>query len=305
MMTVQASEAKTPAYVITGGELGPYAFHLFLVSEEQGEVQLLAEGPEDPPAALPAIAYDLYSSYGNFAVADQIAQGGPESRYYPDVGLMHHRQTDSWQALTVKGKAFMQAAIDDALLRKAAGELELGPIRADFRARHLAEATYTLNSWSEDFRPLDFRSFGEPWLGGSKLGKLSGPPAENFVMGELVATLGRTPRGSPPAVARVAISYSAWDAETRTGYGGLLGFYSPPEGGRPGLFWHDGHFYDGNTPYYETTAGFNAIIAGVLARPPVIALPEAGGGESSLAWIVAAVSFAIGGSLLLVIFRRR
>ena len=258
---------------------------------------------------MPSLRYELYSSWGNFAVPEQIADGGPELHYYPEAGLLHLKFDGGWLRLSDSGERTLGRALAEALAKKEAGELELGPIRADFRVRHLADAAYTLNAWSEDFRPRDYSSFGEPWLDGPSLGKLSGPRAENFVMEELVATLGSTPATSPRAVATVAISYTASDPETRTGYGGLLGFYAPPEGGRPGRFWHDGYFYDGNTPYYETTPGFDAIIAGALAPPPVIAAPEGGGGESWLAWIVAGaagVALAIvGGSLLRVSLRRK
>ena len=73
-------------------------------------------------------------------------------------------------------------------------------------------------------------------------------------------TTDHSPRG--PAY---AIEYFA--SYGRGGVGGLVGFYAPPEDGESGRFWPPGYNYDTETPYFEATAGFDAVVASALSGP--------------------------------------
>jgi len=249
LIATRGAEAKTPAYVITGGELGPYAYHFFLGLEDESnfvDPGVVAEAPRP----LPALAYDLYNSWGNFALPFQIANGGPELRYYPEPKLLSRPADGVWMKVSQRGAAVLDGAIAEAVAKRAKGELEGSPIAADFRARHLAVASYGLYAYPE--AGLDAGAI-DPWLRGRRLGGIGPPESETFIIGELVATVTRVPKESQEASPELVISYSARVGDT--GYGGVLGFYSAPKAGRPGQFWDDGYVNESRWPYYETTPG--------------------------------------------------
>ncbi len=237
--------AKTPSYVITGGELGPYAAQVFAAYSATWDGSLPGDRARlvDPPAQAPTLAYDIFTSWGTFAVPYQMANGGAEFRYVPSLGLLEHRRVDThaeaWYELAPEQRSFLDHSIADALQLKGQGKLELGPIAADFRARKLPDVGYELCAWD----------------GGGECASL-GPGSKEFVMRDLVDTLSRAPRG--PAQQPPAYVINLGDGSS---IGGLLGYYSPPSGSQPGRFWDDGYLYERTTAYYETTAGFDAVIA--------------------------------------------
>ena len=85
--------------------------------------------------------------------------------------------------------------------------------------------------------------------------------------------------------------------------GGLIGFYAPPEEGGPGRFWSAGYNYDTEEPYFETTPGFEAVIARALdasqEQPPELASriqvtrPDRGLPRSTMIGASAAVALAV------------
>jgi hypothetical protein len=91
-LTGSRAEAKSPAYVISGGNLGPYAAHVWSDIQLPGPDAVVADTLENPPS----LAYDLFTSWGNFAVPEQMATGGAEFTYYPESQLLYHRYPDRW-----------------------------------------------------------------------------------------------------------------------------------------------------------------------------------------------------------------
>jgi hypothetical protein len=300
----QNAEAKTPAYVITGGELGPYAYHFFLGPEDEDNFGDASIGLE-APKPLPALAYDLYNSWGNFAVPFQIANGGPELRYYPEPKLLSRPADGVWMKVSEGGAAVLDGAIEEAAAKKAKGELEGSPIAADFRARHLAVASYGLYAYPA--AGLDSEAI-DPWLRSRRLGGIGPPESERLIMKELVTTVTNAPVGSQEAAPELVISYSARVGDT--GYGGFLGFYSSPNAGRPGHFWDDGYSNESSWPYYETSPGFDTMIAEAMAEAQSARPVEedAGGGMTTAeATGVAAIGAGVVGAALAtgVFLRRR
>ncbi len=237
--------AKSPSYIIAGGELGAYAYQFYGITESGEWVEELpgSDAREvDAPQPLPSLAYDLYQSGGTLSVPYQLANGGPKLRYYPEAQMIHERSTGRWFSLSLELAAFLDASTEDALALGAKGQLEVGPIAADFRARHLFEMTYTVSP------------------GG---GVLSGAEAEAFVR-QLIETVSRSPR--VPTDESRSLTINLKGKVNGTGYGGVLGFYTPPADGRRGRFWSGGYAGDDRTPYYfATTEGLDSVISKALA----------------------------------------
>ena len=267
-LAVRSAEAKKlPSWVIAGGELGPYAAHIVApIPEEHAQpIQLpgLDAQAAAPPSQLPDLSYDLYS-FGSFPIG--LTNGGPEHRYYPELKLLQRGQSDSWARLAPEAVAFLDAAIEEALAKSARGELEQGPIAAAFRARRLPEVRYWLRpSGAVDESPV------VPALAScAECIGLAGP-SEAFIMRDLLAVVSQAPRAhdrlsEPPAF---LIEYEGIVEPPYGVIGGRLGYYDPPAGDAPGRFWPGG--YSPDTPYYETTAGFDAVIAEALSRTGVSA----------------------------------
>jgi hypothetical protein len=108
LIATRGAEAKTPAYVITGGELGPYAYHFFLAPEDEGALVESAVGTSAPQPP-PSLVYELYNSWGTFAIPFQIAEGGPELRYFPETALLERRGDGIWLKLSPNGAGILTA----------------------------------------------------------------------------------------------------------------------------------------------------------------------------------------------------
>ena len=310
VLSAGGAEAKLPSYVIAGGELGPYAVHVSsLVLDEDDSFPQYLPGDDaqvvEPPRTLPGLSYDLYPSYGNFAIPHQVTNGGPELRYYPENHMLYSRLGDQWYQLGSDGIAFLDAAISDALGKMAAGELEEGPIRAEFRARHLSEVTYRLTSYAVAYEPTSVAECDECVT-------LSGR-SEEFIMRHLVDVVSQPARGTTLEPPTLTVEYYGIVEPPYGGIGGLLGMYTPPTEGRPGRFWAEG--YSSETPYYETTPGFDAVIEEALrlARewpdPPLVAVAFDGEDGSAISlpvvWIgVAAAVVAAMSATVVVVYRR-
>ncbi len=121
------AEAKGTSYLLTGGELGAYAMVLqgFIPGGDATEWDAVLEGTRvSPPGHVPSLGYDLYRRYGTFAVPQQLFGTGPWLRYYPEARLIHHVQADNWNDVPLPGAEYLDAQIEDALAKKAGGELE-------------------------------------------------------------------------------------------------------------------------------------------------------------------------------------
>ena len=258
-LSIHDAEAKGATYILAGGELGPYAVMIgtphasWLPGEHDHEVV--------PPQQPSSLVYDMYASYGNLAVSHQLANGGPELRYYPELKLLQRGQSDSWYRLAPATAAFLDEAIEDALAKRARGELEKGPIAADFRARHLPKVTY----WLRPSAVAD-DSYRVPSLVSCAECIVLARPSEAFIMRDLIEVVSQAPKAHDRLSASPAflIEYEGIVEPPYGGIGGRLGYYDPPAGDAPGRFWPDG--YSSDMPYYETTAGFDAVIAEALSR---------------------------------------
>ena len=265
-LSTHNAAAKLPSYVLTGGELGAYAIHVFVPISQGQPLALPGEDAlgVDPPQQLSALSYDLYPSYGNFAVPAQLASGGPELRYYPELRVLHQRLSDGWYQLGPETVAFLDTAIEGALVQKAAGELEMGPMAADFRARHLPEVGYWLKPRSlvavDDSSRL-------PSMGPCRECAIFVGSREEFIMRHLLETASGPlhqpePTSEPPTF---AIEYFGIVDTEGGGIGGLLGSYTPPTDDHPGRFWPESYTQEG--PYFETTPGFDSIVATAFIVP--------------------------------------
>jgi hypothetical protein len=218
-------------------------------------------------------------------------------RYYPEAGLLYYKQDNGWVKVSPDDRTFLEAAIAQAVQQRALGELELGPIAADFRARHMAEAGYWLRPVALTAAP-GYMSPASCQSGCASLG----PSIEQFIMHDLVATVSRAPRGPSQESPAFAIEY--YGSFGGGGIGGLLGYYTPPADGQLGRFWTDGYFYDKSAPYYETTVGFDTSVSRALDRGALDAAlgdtpassgtsgagDSQGGGSISLSLLVAAAA---------------
>jgi hypothetical protein len=308
LLSATGVQAKGPSYLVTGGELGDYAGHVGLEEYLPGPAAEPVEAPRD----LPDLAYDLYNSSGNLAVPYQIATGGPEFRYYPNLRLLHQREADRWYQPSADLLASLDAAVAEALAAKTRGELERDPVVADFRARSLHDVTYWL-------RPTSTIAFDDTYYASAPF-SCDGLPdcatvtrsSEVFIMGDLIETLGRPLRPADGARAAFVIEY--YGSVDGGGIGGILGFYSPAADGQPGRFWYASYFHDHSTPYHETTPGFDAAVAEALEREAGVDGAATAQGQSSEGapseFLVATVAglgaaLALGGTAALVTRARR
>jgi hypothetical protein len=242
------SSAKGNVYVLTGGELGDYAYTWV-------GIDIPGEGAREvpPPERMPDLKYDLFHSWGNLAVPWQIANGGAAYRYYPEARLLFNHDTNSgapgvhWFRISVSTAGSLDRLIDSALGDMAAGRLERGAIAADLRARRMAEASYHVRPYADE----------PPIVIGEEA-------SEPFVISALVGTLSRATLPAADVSSAYRTTYVA-SFEDGGGIGGLLGFYAPPRNGQPGVFWDDA-YPDPLSQAYETTAEFDALV--VKAQGP-------------------------------------
>lgn len=289
LLTIGEAEAKLPGYIITGGELGEYAAYAggaVAAGNERSAVWLPGPNAVDraKPDELPSLRYDIYNS-GSVHYA--LANGGPEFAYYPEARLLQHSSANSWSKLSLETAAFLDSAVADALASMARGELEVGPLAADLRARGLAEASYWFVPYPEGgMTNAELGRFDSRLMRDSGLAQVSGRHSEELIMRYLVATVSgqaKTALSAPPRYAVFSRAAAAGGAA-----GGHFGYYDPPLADRPGRFWL-GSSPAG--PYYETTPGFDALVASALngtlpdlaAAQPAKQSPAADGESISVA----------------------
>src|SRR5690606_28683700 len=136
--------AKCPDWLLTGGDLGEYAFK-FDACGEGASIDRIAGDEVDPPAVDPGTAYAIHDDgwfdpqeYHRFVL-----------HWYPDAGLLFGRaprdpqvdldRGDRWMRPDDETRRFLDGAVAEALRRHAAADLEQGLIAANFRARGMAD----------------------------------------------------------------------------------------------------------------------------------------------------------------------
>ncbi len=268
LSTQQTVEAKSPSFILTGGELGEYAAVVY---------PPWPEGPYKPfgapasqlvsivgPEELSALRYEIYEPGPYQAVY------GPDYHYYPAERILYDTEYDHWFDVLSEWAAFMESAIDEALAERARGELEAGPLAAGLRQYHIPDGAIWLRAYAagEEIEYSASLSFGRcPECIG-----IVGRP-EQFVMRDMVATLGNAPiaGGSQRDPSYVLEYYASYGGG---GSGGVAGFYAPPVDDTNGRFWPPAYMHNPGVAYFETTPGFDAAIARALADPYARA-PEA------------------------------
>jgi hypothetical protein len=88
--------AKTPGYVLTGGELGDRALHFYTDDYIEMPGPHVAEVP--PPDSWPGVAYLLYSTWP-LATAAEAAKAEPLAYLYPATRLVHNPASSAWLLL--------------------------------------------------------------------------------------------------------------------------------------------------------------------------------------------------------------
>ncbi len=260
--------AKGSAYLLTGGELGSHAYLLesFIPDADGTDWVASVEGVQvDPPRKVPSLAYDFYSRFGVFAIPFQANVRGPEMRYYPGLGLVEDPWTQQWYRPPAEAISYFDSTIQDALALMARGELEDDPFVADLRDRRMHEVNYFMLPYSPG--SVTIRGPDGPGAMRGECGGCLGqvPNVEAFVLEHLVETVSHTRMPDSAMEPAYTIEYHGWFEGS--GIGGFLGFYSPPADGEAGRFWTSSYVHDQDTPYYETTAGFDAAIQAALAGP--------------------------------------
>ncbi len=253
------AEAKGITYLLTGGELAAYAMVLpgFIPDDDGTEWGVAVEGTlVSAPVHVPSLGYDLYRRYGNFAIPHQMFVTGPELRYYPELRLIHHVWSDSWYDVLLPAGEYLDAQIEDALAKKAGGELEDDAFVADLRARQMHEVSY----WLRPYARFNAESYSTPYMGQCSECTPHLADSHEFVMEHLVLTVSQPPQPAPGRSPGYVIEYEGWFGSG--GIGGLLGAYSVPKDGEPGLFWPSG--YGPDVSAYQTTPEFDAVIAEAL-----------------------------------------
>jgi hypothetical protein len=175
--------------------------------------------------------------------------------YYPEERLLRESRpagSEAWYALTQEGAGLLDEAIAEALRGKAAGELDASPVVADFRARGVHKGQLS-------FRPSHH----------TYAFNIAGAQAEELVLDHLGAIVSQPPAGESRETPRYSIQI--WVGTRFEGWGGPLGYYSPPAQGIPGLreglpgrFWIESISLSEPNPYYATTPGFDRIVEEAL-----------------------------------------
>ncbi len=300
LSTQQPAEAKPPRYIITGGELGAYAAHIQPIGEDPFAVQLPGQDfvATVAPARTPGLAYEVWQPFGYVDLVPVLA-------YYPESGLIQMERSGDWYRAGRSTVAMLEDAIDQGLERMEAGELEDSVIGAQLRAMRFPEASFLLWRYAVPGEGYNFQSSGE--CEGCTF--LSGPN-ETFVMVHLAEVLEGPLVGLAPEVPPYAIEFEVPKPPSGRS-AGLLGMYRPPELARPGQFWLQ--HYSRDTPYRETTPGFDAVIAralernqewGVTPSDGVQVAAQSGGEASTWLWIggMVVAALCVGGAIF---YRRR
>lgn len=247
--TPQASMAKSAAWVISGGELGQRAYVFDPGNSSipvEAEIVTPPYGEHGPP-------YEIYMSWGTFAVALQVSLGKPWLTYYPDAALLRERPLDrpeTWRHVTPEQAEPFEDAVAAALLAKEQGALEPNPIVADLRAREVHKGQLTF--LPSHHAGVSFHIVGEV--------------TERLVLGELPVILLQGPAGEFQGQPQYSIRI--WVGRGDGGWGGTLGHYSPPAPGPipsgfdgvPGRFAVSAYREGEANPYYVTTPEFDTIV---------------------------------------------
>ncbi len=138
-------EAKTPGYILTGGDLGDYAMHFFA---DEDIAQPNAEAVEmPPPEPTPSeVPYVLYGT-SPFAVAEQLATDKPVGYLYAGQRLVFNPNTGVWLRLSdrvwhgAESWSGVEKAIRSARLKADERKLDRGPIRASLTGGGVGSGT--------------------------------------------------------------------------------------------------------------------------------------------------------------------
>ena len=255
LLAVETSgaSAKSPSYIITGGALGAYAAHIEPIEGDLFSVHLPGQDSRAvvAPERSPGPVYEVWQPFGYLDLV-------PVLEYYPESGLIRMDRSGDWYQAGPSTVSLLEQALDHALRQKEAGELEDSVTGAQLRAMRFPEASFLLRPYAVPGEGYNFQGSGE-CLGCTFL---SGPD-ETFVMVHLAEVLEGPLVGLAPEMPPYAIEFEILEPPSRR-IAGLLGMYRPPELGRPGQFWLQ--HYSRDTPYRETTPGFDAVIARALDR---------------------------------------
>ena len=304
-LSTSGASAKLPSYIITGGELGEYAAHVDPTTlREEDPFSMLLQGQDShaivTPKQAPGLMYEVWQPFGYLDLVLVL-------EYYPKSGLIRMERSGGWYQAGPSIAAFLDDALNGALQKKEAGELEQGVRRAQLRAIRLPEASFLLRRFAVPGEGYNFVGSGECAGCTFLLG-----PNEAFVMGDLAEVMEGPLVGPAADMPPYAIEYeipNPPDGFIRQ----LLGMYRPPENDAPGQFWF--RQYSRATLYRETTPGFDAVIAEALARSEPwgnvpddgVVLESESGGRLSTRLLISglaggAVVFLAGSAIL---YRRR
>ncbi len=259
------AEAKTPAWAITGGKLGESVYWLWADWENGTGDEL--PGPDaarvDAVTAPKGLVYDIYASWGVFAMPYQSWQG-PRFRYYAAHRAIEVRSEaggePEWWRPSEPYVRMIEKAIDDGLALKTEGKLPTSPTVADWLHRGMDTAVY-------GFRPLQSLESRQTYGSDRSSFVLSGNRAADFALKGLADTVSRAPAGETtdaPAY-EVSVAGSNW--------GGSLGYYSPPIDGHPGRFWAESRSISEPSPYFAATPALDALLAEAIAEAGKAAMP--------------------------------
>ncbi len=162
--------AKTPGYVVTGGDLGSYAALVFIdhyvdyPNDDAREVS--------PPAQQPAgKAYMLYGSWP-FQTAGQVVEAKPAAIYYPWSSLSFVAALGQWLQLSKGAKEDLDGAIEKVRVAMPADATQ-SPVLAAIET-YFGDASFFVTAGAEPGFRLDVGAFPFEALAEA----LSRPPME-------------------------------------------------------------------------------------------------------------------------------
>jgi len=266
----RVAEAKTPGYILTGGDLGEYAMHFY--TDDNLEIPGVDAVPVAAPAVWPGISYELYSSWP-FTVARQLAEHRPLTFLYPVERLIHNPATGDWLKLSdriwygAESWSGVQKAIDAARRGLEAGTLERGPVMAAFMGRGYGDADWDLfggRGPEVEILPANYE-IGSIYRNGldPRRGEGGQPAiritADGFPLAALAASLSSSPLSQPGLPGPNDLTYVV-SASSRTSWNGIWHtpaflFYSPPTATRGGRIWEATS--QGASMIWESTTEFD------------------------------------------------
>ena len=249
-LTFGQAQAKSPSYVITGGDLGPYAMH-FTFPDHGPLIRSVAGAPAVSHGE--GLAYDIHD--GDVIYDYVIGERGPSYRYHPAQGIVEDVRAGVVYTLPLERARELDAIVANALSERLNDTLERGVLAAVLRASQLSEAHMWLapENWE--------RSTEVAMHCPCEIPRMS---TERWIMQDLQQTLQGAPQAPTPNELpdlRIMISFAG-----ESGYGAFA-HYRFPRGGAPGRLWVWPSFdYPLNNPYLETTQGFDAVISAALPQ---------------------------------------